>query len=29
MLAATAGSVMKHIIMPAWQSESKSLIRAT
>ncbi len=29
MLAATAGCVMKQIIMPAWQSESQSLIRAT
>ena len=29
MLAATAGCVMKLIIMPAWQSESQSLIRAT
>ena len=29
MLTATAGCVMKLIIMPAWQSESQSLIRAT
>jgi hypothetical protein len=29
MLAATAGCVMKLIIMPAWQRESQSLIRAT
>jgi hypothetical protein len=29
MLAATAGCVMKLIIMPAWQSESQSLIRAS
>jgi hypothetical protein len=29
MLAATAGRVMNLIIMPAWQSESQSLIRAT
>jgi len=29
MLAATAGCVMKQIIMPAWQTDSQSLIRSS
>jgi hypothetical protein len=29
MLAATAGCIMKQIIMPAWQADSQSLIRGS